>query len=302
MRNWRAWPSVRRRGSGGRGSICPVGFVRPVPRGASGCRFPAERGRQCPPRGGPQFIAAERITSRAAWRSTISESVTPRRGFQARYGFQARLLRGEISLRPDHCIPPYPAESAISASSRLLRGEISLHPAAPSARLCGGKEEKDHGGEIGNGGADDRGGRADCGNRNGSDIRAGGRADAGGCGGGAAGGGGHGVGGLGGGAGEFPRVGRAQLLQRAGGADRECLVARAGELDDAVPESGPRGARREARRLWYAARPCARLSPRAGRRPRRRSGSAASRRTWSATWTTASASARTARLSGATAA
>ena len=27
---------------------------------------------------------------------------------------------------------------------------------------------------------------------------------------------------------------------------------RAGELDDAVPESGPRGARREARRLWYA--------------------------------------------------
>ena len=28
--------------------------------------------------------------------------------------------------------------------------------------------------------------------------------------------------------------------------------ARAGELDDAVPESGPRGARREARRLWYA--------------------------------------------------
>ena len=28
--------------------------------------------------------------------------------------------------------------------------------------------------------------------------------------------------------------------------------ARAGELDDAVPESGPRGGRREARRLWYA--------------------------------------------------
>ena len=28
--------------------------------------------------------------------------------------------------------------------------------------------------------------------------------------------------------------------------------ARAGELDDAVPESGPRGARREAHRLWYA--------------------------------------------------
>ena len=28
--------------------------------------------------------------------------------------------------------------------------------------------------------------------------------------------------------------------------------ARAGELDDAVPESGPRGARRESRRLWYA--------------------------------------------------
>ena len=28
--------------------------------------------------------------------------------------------------------------------------------------------------------------------------------------------------------------------------------ARAGALDDAVPESGPRGARREARRLWYA--------------------------------------------------
>ena len=28
--------------------------------------------------------------------------------------------------------------------------------------------------------------------------------------------------------------------------------ARAGELDDAVPEPGPRGARREARRLWYA--------------------------------------------------
>ena len=28
--------------------------------------------------------------------------------------------------------------------------------------------------------------------------------------------------------------------------------ARAGELDDAVPESGPRGARREARGLWYA--------------------------------------------------
>ena len=28
--------------------------------------------------------------------------------------------------------------------------------------------------------------------------------------------------------------------------------ARAGELDDAVPESGPRGARREARRRWYA--------------------------------------------------
>ena len=27
---------------------------------------------------------------------------------------------------------------------------------------------------------------------------------------------------------------------------------RAGELDDAVPESGPRGGRREARRLWYA--------------------------------------------------
>ena len=27
---------------------------------------------------------------------------------------------------------------------------------------------------------------------------------------------------------------------------------RAGELDDAVPESGPRGTRREARRLWYA--------------------------------------------------
>ena len=27
--------------------------------------------------------------------------------------------------------------------------------------------------------------------------------------------------------------------------------ARAGELDDAVPESGPRGGRREARRLWY---------------------------------------------------
>ena len=28
--------------------------------------------------------------------------------------------------------------------------------------------------------------------------------------------------------------------------------ARAGELDDAVPESGPRGGRRESRRLWYA--------------------------------------------------
>ena len=28
--------------------------------------------------------------------------------------------------------------------------------------------------------------------------------------------------------------------------------ARAGELDDAVPESGPRGARREARRLWFS--------------------------------------------------
>ena len=78
--------------------------------------------------------------------------------------------------------------------------------------------------------------------------------------------------------------------------------ARAGELDDAVPESGPRGARREARGLWYAARPCARPSPRAGRRPRRRSGSAGSWRTWSATWTTASASGRTAKSSAATAA
>ena len=59
-----------------------------------------------------------------------------------------------------------------NALERLLRSKISLRLAGPSARLCGGKEEKDHGGEIGNGGADDRGGRADCGNRNGSDIRA----------------------------------------------------------------------------------------------------------------------------------
>ena len=49
--------------------------------------------------------------------------------------FQIRLLRSEISLRPDHCIPPCPVGprnlgffTATSASSRLLRSEISLHP------------------------------------------------------------------------------------------------------------------------------------------------------------------------------
>ena len=40
-----------------------------------------------------------------------------------------------------------------------------MRPADPSARLCGGKEGKDHGGEIGNGGADDRGVRDGCGVR-----------------------------------------------------------------------------------------------------------------------------------------
>ena len=66
------------------------------------------------------------ITSRLAPANPSRRA--PRRGFLARYGFQARLLRGEISLRPDHCIPACPAEPAISASSRLLRCKISLRP------------------------------------------------------------------------------------------------------------------------------------------------------------------------------
>ena len=42
------------------------------------------------------------------------------------------------------------------------------------------------------------------------------------------------------------------LLNARAGRIGNVSYARAGELDDAVPESGPRGARREARRLWYA--------------------------------------------------
>ena len=116
-----------------------------------------------------------------------------------------------------------------------------MRPADPSARLCGGKEGKDHGGEIGNGGADDRGDRADCGNRNGSDILAARRAVA-----------------------DTARAVSEEVREsfrawvernffnaRAGRIGNVSYT-RAGELDDAVPESGPRGARREARRLWYA--------------------------------------------------
>ena len=46
-------------------------------------------------------------------------------------------------------------------------------------------------------------------------------------------------------------VGRNFFNARAGRIGNVSYT-RAGELDDAVPESGPRGTRREARRLWYA--------------------------------------------------
>ena len=66
--------------------------------------------------GGPQFIAAERITAeritpRAAWRATISEPVTPRAAtrLSGKIRLQARLLRAEISLRPGHCVSACPA-------------------------------------------------------------------------------------------------------------------------------------------------------------------------------------------------
>ncbi len=42
------------------------------------------------------------------------------------------------------------------------------------------------------------------------------------------------------------------FLNARAGRIGDVSYARAGELDDAVPESGPRGGRREARRLWYA--------------------------------------------------
>ena len=111
--------------------------------------------------------AAKTDLGRAAIHCCRTRHAARRDGFQARYGFQARLLRGEISLHParcvtaclgepvtpraatwlsskmrlqerllraeislhpDHCIPACPAEPAISASSRLLRSKISLRP------------------------------------------------------------------------------------------------------------------------------------------------------------------------------
>ena len=147
---------------------------------------------------------------------------------------------------------------------------------APLLDYAATRTRKDHGSEIGNGGTGnngtgDRDVRTGCGNRKGSGIRADadGRADDGvhadtdvGRG-GAAGRGGHGAGGLGGGSGELPRVGRAQLLQRAGGADRECLVRARGRAERRRPGVGPaRGApggppplvRGEALRAAFAAR------------------------------------------------
>ena len=57
--------------------------------------------------------------------------------------FQIRLLRDEISLRPDHCIPACPAEPAVSASSPRPRHlqdyyAVKSHPPRlPSFRAVG---------------------------------------------------------------------------------------------------------------------------------------------------------------------
>ena len=73
--------------------------------------------------GGPQFIAAERITSRAAWRSTISESVTPR----------AAAFRQDMAFKQDyyalksHCIPTIASRLALpDPQSRLLYRDLGV--------------------------------------------------------------------------------------------------------------------------------------------------------------------------------
>ena len=77
------------------------------------------------PRGGPQFIASERITPRGGPRlpNPLPLRRAPRR-LSGKIRLQSRLLRSEISFLLDHCVPSCPAESAISASSRLLPSRL----------------------------------------------------------------------------------------------------------------------------------------------------------------------------------
>ena len=49
-----------------------------------------------------------------------------RDGFKQEYGFQVRLLRGEISFRPDHCAPRCPAETVTLRAATRLSGKIRL--------------------------------------------------------------------------------------------------------------------------------------------------------------------------------
>ena len=57
-------------------------------------------------------ISASRIALR-------TRHAARRDGFQTRYGLRSRLLRGEISLRPDHCAPDCPANPSRRAPRRL---------------------------------------------------------------------------------------------------------------------------------------------------------------------------------------
>ena len=74
--------------------------------------------------------AAKTNPGRAAIHCDRTDHAARRDGFQARYGFQTRLLRAKISF----CVPACPAEPAISASSRLLRGKISSRGGAADRR------------------------------------------------------------------------------------------------------------------------------------------------------------------------
>ena len=74
--------------------------------------------------------AAKTNPGRAAIHCDRTDHAARRDGFQARYGFQTRLLRAKISF----CVPACPAEPAISASSRLLRGKISSRSGAADRR------------------------------------------------------------------------------------------------------------------------------------------------------------------------